>query len=339
MRYPLQDLKRFSPPATLCALLLIPLSCSVFEPPANPKAIGEVPVFAFPTNAPWARRIPAGAPVDPDSSAYVARLVAERAPDSPYAETENDGVAVYYAEASTARRFLPIRNQGDRRRGVKSVPLPDWALPNGGTDSHLALIDVSSGLSFEFWRLVNVRGEWACGNAALFDLSGDGVNPYISARASGFSLLAGVVWPQELQAGRIPHALALSVPSIRKSGPVSPASYTDGRIDAADALPMGALLQLDPSLDLGALGLDSTRMALFRALQEYGGYVCDTGALSIQFINRRSFSTDPYSGLPAYDSRTHRFDLNLFPVEKLRVLKLGAPGTNRDGFDHEAWYE
>jgi hypothetical protein len=315
------------------------LHCSIFEPNFNPNALANVPVFSYPATSFWNQKIVANPELDPDSALYVKTLVKERVDSTPYAETLNDGVPVYYCDRSTSRYFVPMKNLGDVRRGVKSVPIPTWALPNGGTDSHIVLIDTVKGLSFEFWRFNNQHGVWFCGNAAIFDLNGNGVTPYISARASGFSLLGGVIWPQELLATNISHALSIAVAKIHTKRAAAPATYTDGRSDASDALPMGAHLQLDPALDLSSLDLDPYQKAIFRALQEYGAYVCDTGTLALVFINARSFASDPYVNIPSYNAKTKSFQLDKLPVDKLRVLKLGDLGANHDGYDHQELYE
>ena len=42
----------------------------------------------------------------------------------------------------------------------------------------------------------------------------------MSTRASGFSSVAGLIWPEELRAGEINHALVFAYPFTRSGGPV-----------------------------------------------------------------------------------------------------------------------
>jgi hypothetical protein len=41
-------------------------------------------------------------------------------------------------------------------------------------------------------------------------------------------------------------------------------------------MPMGSRLQLDPSLDVAALGLEAGEEMIARALQDYGAYIVDS---------------------------------------------------------------
>jgi hypothetical protein len=117
-------------------------------------------------------------------------------------------------------------------------------------------------------------------------------------RASGFSLAAGVIWPHELAAGRIEHALLFGYDYVRSGTPVAPATASDGANDDPSALPMGAHLQLDPDLDLDQLGLDGAERTIATALQEYGMYLGDTaGGIPLALVNAYSIRGNPYQDL------------------------------------------
>ena len=155
-----------------------------------------------------------------------------------------------------------------------------------------------------------------------------------SARGSGFALLAGVVMPSELRRGRIDHALLFSYPYTRAGGPVGRLPRaTAGR--AAGARSGGRAVQLDPSLDLGSLGLLGYERTIARALQVYGAYIGDTGGsgISLYALNPQSTRANPYgSTLPdeTYPSLTG------IPFDRMRVLRFGRqrhvrPRLARDG--------
>lgn len=106
------------------------------------------------------------------------------------------------------------------------------------------------------------------------------------ARASGFDVLAGLIRKGELQNG-IFHALALALTNTQlrqltdtDPGFVWPARSVDSNAREVylGVIPMGQHFTLDPSANLGSLGLTPEGMVLGRALRDYGAYVCDRAA-------------------------------------------------------------
>lgn len=118
---------------------------------------------------------------------------------------------------------------------------------------------------------------------AITPLAGSGWGG--AATGSGASRLAGVIRLAEIEQGEVEHALALQSDHACARSFRAPATKTDGRSDRPDCVPRGALLRLDPALDLDALGLPPAQLAVARACQRYGGYVVDVGGspLSVSF--------------------------------------------------------
>ncbi len=143
----------------------------------------------------------------------------------------------------------------------------------------------------------------------------------MSCRGAGFALLAGVIWPQELEEGKIEHALIFSYTFPKSGGPVLPATESDGWCDRDDAIPEGARLQLDPNLDLESLNLQPFEKTIAQALQEYGMILGDVGGegIELEAIHPMSVQGNPYEGILPDEVLV---DLNI-PVEHFRVLKLG----------------
>jgi hypothetical protein len=311
--------------------------CSLFQPPVCP-AFDQVTPFYFNGSSLWYQKIAANPDIDPNSGKLVAKLIQAQLNKPPIVLSgKKSGFTVFYTDPGTPRYPVPIISSGYPKRGLKSVPIPDYARPPDSSDGHTCFIDNS--YSYEFWQFRTINGRWVAGNSAVFDLSGNGINPFISTRASGFSLLSGCIWPQELLAGNIPHALVCAVMFTKKGGPVSPASYSDGWSDDPDALPMGALIQLDPSFDIHSLGMDKYQTAILKALQDYGAYVADTTPSGITFfsVNPLSYSDNPYSRIPSWKDGGYIL-LDKFPMDKLRIIKLGAEKPKLRGIAHEDLY-
>lgn len=159
------------------------------------------------------------------------------------------------------------------------------------------------------------------GNSIRMDSSG--VFPKrLSARGSGFVFLGGVIWPDELKSRRIEHALAFSYPFPKSGGPVPPATDSDGESKRDNAIPEGALLQLNPKLDLGNLNLSPYEKTIAKALQEYGMILVDGGGnqdVGLQAIDPISVTVNPYHDiLPDEDW----VPLPNIPLKEFRLMKL-----------------
>jgi hypothetical protein len=145
----------------------------------------------------------------------------------------------------------------------------------------------------------------------------------MGTKASGFAGAAGLVWPAELKAGRIEHALFFAYPYTKGGGPVAPATSSDGRTENRPAIPEGARVQLDPDLDLGSLDLPRYQRTIATAMQNYGMILGDTGgAIGLFAVGRQSYQSDPYKGLlPTGESFP---TLEGIPLDRFRVLKPSA---------------
>jgi hypothetical protein len=322
-------------------LLLVFTGCTLFKSPTSPVTLDQSQPFYFSANTVWQQKIPDNPPLDPNSGPLVAKIIEGQSGPSPVLilAGEMGSAPIYYTDSSTPRYPVPVLGAAWPKRGIRSVPIPDYARPALNSDGHICLLDTVNRRSYEFWQFHLQNGRWVAGNSTIFDLDGSGVSSHISARASGFSLLAGVIWPQELLAGNIPHALVCNLKFTRKGGPVAPASHSDGWSDDADAIPLGAHIQLDPALDIHSLGLDMHQEAILKALQEYGAYVADTTPSGMCFyaVNSLSFSQNPYTAIPNYQQQGY-IPMEKFPMDHLRILQMGPQLPMGSGADFADLY-
>jgi hypothetical protein len=143
-------------------------------------------------------------------------------------------------------------------------------------------------------------------------------------RACGLPLIAGLIRVEEMQAGAIEHALVIAYPHVRAgfyTPPASTSQAANGNGAQADrGIPCGGRIQLDPSLDLDALGLTPSGKIIALALQKYGAYVGDySGAMSLYAENAPAARAIWSAGL--LDTYEVRDQLQL---SSFRVLKLGT---------------
>jgi hypothetical protein len=314
--------------------------------------------------SPWNVRIPRGWPVDPRSETMVESLRVSRAYKGFPLSVREWTVPTYFADASTPRRDVGLRRAppswtevyGTPRNFIGpppgwitdptpwaprlgwassasptrllNVPIPRGARPDSELDAHMTVIDRSTGCEYDFYAAHKGPDGWQALWANSTRTGGTGVYPYgLSSKASGFAGGAGLVWPEELRAGRIDHALFMSFPFTKAGGPVAPATSSDGRTARWPAsIPIGARIQLDPKLKLGKLGLKPYERTVARALQRYGMIVGDTGgAMGLFAVHPKSYGANPYEGVLPNGPYAY---LNKIPVNRFRVLKLPPQRTN-----------
>lgn len=170
-----------------------------------------------------------------------------------------------------------------------TIPIPLGTQVPPGSDSHLGVMDPTTGKVFSLWQARYDEGTdtWSATYGGLADLDGDGRDYIGSATATNLSRLAGIVTIAEIEAGEIPHALFLAsnmcAPGNNEYGFRYPATKSDGGNIAGVAYPVeqGSRIQLDPAVDLNAIpNLRPVEKAIGRAMQRYGGYIGDKGGIN-----------------------------------------------------------
>ena len=296
----------------------------------------DPPVHLFGTKAPlgrlysplspFNRLIPAGAALDPSSDEQVAGLAGAVRRGGAVIAVGRWTVPAYLAGAHTKRYRVTLTADWSPAHALTGVPIPAAARPDPAGDGHLAIIDRRQGCEYDFWKARKSDSSWSAEWGNSVRLQGAGVFPRgFSARGSGFALLAGVIWPDELARGRIDHALIFGYPDTAAGGFVAPATESDGQSTDPAAIPEGARLQLDPAFDVSTL--PAWERPIARALQRYGMFLADNGGGNFQLyaVNPRSYPHDPYAGLLPGGNYVQLHDI---PFERFRVLAHGPLTRN-----------
>jgi hypothetical protein len=117
----------------------------------------------------------------------------------------------------------------------------------------------------------------------------------------------------------------MTTPDTRQGYIACPASSTDGRHDDAGALPMGAHLQLDPSINVSSLPIPAWQKVIAVALQQYGAYVVDTGgSLAVSAESAAGRGYDAWARAGVRDDSPSLADL---PWGSMRVLSMTRCGS------------
>lgn len=260
---------------------------------------GEGPPRAwrpFADSSPWNTPIPGDVAIRPDSDALIEHLRTSSEFPGLSVSIHPWSVPAYEVDASTplVAVHTPLSNEGEARTFM--WPVPAGAEPAPESDGHLTLVDRAGGRGYDFYQArLRADGGWDCTLCSTIDLRGSGVRPpkggptewYEShgSRACGLPLIAGLIRVEEIRAGRIDHALVIAYPGLRQRWFTPPASTghpANGIISPDRGIPCGGRIQLDPSVDVDALGLSPTGRIIARALQEYGAYVGDfSGSINL----------------------------------------------------------
>jgi hypothetical protein len=281
-------------------------------------------VSAYSKRSPFSTPIGPRARVDPQSAEKVRALSAAIEGRGFVVARRRWTVSVFLADRRTNFRRIPLTADWAPRRMSKPVPLPARARPDPGDDGHMVVVDPARGCEYDFYDARRLpSGRWSAGWQTRLSIDGRGtVHGTPSTRASGFGLLAGLIFPRALARGRIDHALVFSSPLVRAGRPVPPATETAGGSSDPNGLLMGTRVRLNPDLDLAKLPLTRYERTIARALQIYGMYLGDTGgALTVYAVHPESYESDPYSQIFPADEPYP--SLGNIPLDQLQVLLPG----------------
>jgi hypothetical protein len=139
---------------------------------------------------------------------------------------------------------------------VDSLLIPPDESPHPEFDGWFTVLNRREGVAYDLWRARRAAdgGSLSYQFMRRWDLNGPGflAPNRVSARGSGLPLFAGLILPEEIEAGRIDHALAISVPAPAQRVYVQPASSTDG-IGRTNSLPEGARIRLKRGVTLRSI--------------------------------------------------------------------------------------
>lgn len=334
---------RFPRPFSSLLLALLVLACTTATVTAAP------PARLFAPDSVWNRRLPDAAPLDPTSPLRTGALLSEvrreiAAGTGPWLNDHDFSTPVYVVSAR--QRRVPVSlDTGSwgaplKRVLAEGVPIPPRAVPALGTDRHMTVYQPATDTLWEFWHAQRKPDGWhANWGGAMRGVSRspghytDASWPGLGRRegwnwgasATSLPVVAGTIMTEELRRGRIPHALAMSLPNACKGTFSWPAQRSDGWSTAPDCLPEGAQLRLDPQLDLDVLDLPPMTRMLAEAVQRYGAVVRDVTGRSVGFFaeDRTWTSVDPYRGPSGLFGGLRPWNfMPRFPWSHLQLLRM-----------------
>jgi hypothetical protein len=227
-------------------------------------------------------------------------------------------VPVYVASSSDPVVQVSVPASWGWPGGTVSVHVPAGATGGTPTDSSIVIIDGDT--VYNFWRFNRTSNTTATAQSygetnAVTDTGWGSSGIGAGILAVGASELGGMLIKAQTDSGTIDHALQLAVDgSLLKSGYVSPAIATDGS-SSSGIMQEGQHLAIAPGTPMPS-GLSALGQEVFRALQQYGAYVIDSGGTQTSIRTQAN----------AYDAATMnalRLDMN----SVLPMLKAVSGGT------------
>lgn len=247
----------------------------------------------FPPDNPW-NWVVDDWPLHPDSPAIIAAIGADKPlrynadmafilvpPDQHRVRLENVG----YVGESDQGPFpipdnLPIEGWPlcGKGRGGAPLTLDDAQRDklNAGGDRHAIVVDPAHRMLYEFFAVKKTERGWTAAQASVFDLKSNRLRPdgWTSADAAGLPIFPAVVRHDELQRGRVEHALRVTVSRTRRAY-VAPATHYASRLTDPRLPRMGERLRLKK--DFNTAGFSPPTRAILEGLKRHGMFVADNG--------------------------------------------------------------
>jgi hypothetical protein len=312
----------------------------------------------------WNRPLPEKPEIDPRSDEWIAILAKEPSGAFFGVNTDRYTIPVYEVDASTPRHAVGHREVSQHFREVhgsgngwfdehsyyghgpgfgEAVPIPKEARSDPEEDAHIVLVDWEANRVWDAWGLKEENGRYAsftgmtyaADGSGVFDATdfpvkdGESVHFHGPSRAAGVPAVAGLVLYDEAMAGEIRHKLAIATRFNAYKEFVPPAVWTDGVLPGG--IPEGAVLQLDPALDLSRFDLTPQERAVAVAAQRYGMVVVDQGGANALYAQGL------YPGMArSWEGKLRGWKAGIvgIPIHHYRVLAVGEP--RRGGLSSEA---
>ncbi|MHB1047385.1 MAG: hypothetical protein ACYC4P_15380 [Thermoanaerobaculia bacterium] len=291
---------RWASGAVLAAALALALPAAGQEDPIRGGTLpGPLPLF--PADNWWNQDV-SGAPVDPNSAAFVQFIGATRGLHPDFGGDSSPAPEIYgmvYMTVPGDQALVPVVFDYDDESDVGApgrpagypIPVEAKAQPkwieggypgnaNVSGDKHMLIVDRDNRLLFETWNTRclpagSASCTWRAGSGAVFGLDSNARRPegWTSADAAGLAILPGLIrYDEAFGTEPIRHAFRVTVRAT--NGYVYPASHRAG--STTGALPMGARLRLKAGKDLSSYPEHVRR--IFQAMKTYGLIVADNGS-------------------------------------------------------------
>ncbi len=280
----------------------------------------------YPSDNPWNADV-SNYPVDSDSGNIIGQLAKTWGMAlytiKPYnvVDSSQAKVPIHYTLYGATSDPGPMPIPSNASYMIKAPGLNSLGQPKKLDDNHLMVLDKDACKVYELWSIngANPDGSWDAGSGSIYDLTTNALRPFNAAAsaASGLPVFAGIVRADEVQAGAVNHAIAITT-TYTRTGYILPATTsqpafgTGGEWNNPYNPVMGMRLRLKKSYDISNLPPQSKIIA--QALQTKGMFIIDGSPGAGQMAGDPNAFWD-YQDLQA---------LKAIPANAFEVLSTGA---------------
>ncbi len=218
------------------------------------------------------------APVDPHSAAYIASIGASLHLHADFGSNPSYGIPYVVVGAHQPKVPIHFDEYGEESNpGPYPVP-PNAPVEGAGEegDRHVLVLQRGACKLYELYHAQRDGNGWEAGSGAVFNLRSNALRPegWTSADAAGLPIFPLLARYPEVRAGRIDHALRVTVEHTQR-GYIHPATHLASESSDPELPPMGLRLRLKASFDLAPY--HGQALIILRALKRYGLIVADNG--------------------------------------------------------------
>ena len=224
-------------------------------------------------------------PVHPNSDAIVRSIGADDTMHADFGSGlwEGGPIGIPWVTVGRRQARVPVSFEYAGESDGRRYPLPPRVPIEGGRaadgDRHVIVVDRSRCRLYELFAAYPEAGgaRWRAGSGAIWNLRSNRLRPrtWTSADAAGLPILPGLARYDEVQRGRIDHALRFTVSRSRRAF-IYPARHFASDLTDPDLPAMGQRLRLKAGYDISRFPRQA-RIVL-RALKRYGMIVADNGS-------------------------------------------------------------
>jgi hypothetical protein len=253
----------------------------MFNTPEADRILSELQIF--PPDNPWNEDI-SKRPVAPNSTKLIASVGVDKS------LAYNFDMAFILVPPDQKR--VPVQiNQYPDESDPGPYPVPDnapienWPLVGqpldtiqrlGSGDRHMLILDPVNMTLFEFYTARKTAAGWVAAQASIFDLKSNKLRPdgWTSTDAAGLPILPSVVRYDELEHGKVTHAMRFTIRNSRRAY-VYPATHFASSKTDMNLPRMGERFRLRQNFNI--TGFSPHTQALLMGLKKHGMFVADNG--------------------------------------------------------------